>query len=521
VESCVAALRKALEHPVVYTGLLPIVTTDDYNTIVAFSSVKIKSCKSMIESGSALARKSKGQNAGRFALWIAAAVSSLGGFLFGYDNIVISGAIGHLSKYFQLQPASIGWAAGCALIGCLFGSATAGGVADRFGLKRALYACAGCFALSSLGVLISGSFSQYVAWRIVGGIGIGAASIVAPMYIAEIAPAKVRGRLVVLYQFGIVTGILCAVYVNMLIERSGSESWQVAHGWRWMFAAAAIPAIVFAIVIAFSQESPRWLMKVGRQAQAKHVLAVINGEVAARSEAASIEQSLAEEEGGLRELFRGPFRRALIIGFLLAAFSQTSGITSLLSFLPEVFKSAGQKASDAFFQSVLVGVVNLIFTLFAIWLVDKAGRKTLILFGTCLQTLSLALVASLYMLAATGNGILGGIMAFVAGHAIGNGAVCWVIISEIFPTKVRGMAMSIATTAIWIFAYLADQFFPLLQARLGSSGTFFVFAAMAAINFIFVVLFVPETKGYSLEQISHIWLPRTVPHADAANTRSR
>jgi SP family arabinose:H+ symporter-like MFS transporter len=188
--------------------------------------------------------------------------------------------------------------------------------------------------------------------------------------------------------------------------------------------------------------------------------------------------------------------------------------------LPEVFKSAGQKASDAFFQSVLVGIVNLVFTVLAIWLVDKAGRKTLILFGTCLQTLSLALVASLYMLAVAGNGVLGGIMAFVAGHAVGNGAVCWVIISEIFPTKVRGTAMSIATTAIWIFAYLADQFFPLMQAHLGSSGAFFVFSAMAAINFIFVLLFVPETKGYSLEEISHIWLPQAAASADAVNTRT-
>lgn len=472
----------------------------------------------MIETGSVLAKQFGGQKAARFALWIATAVSSLGGFLFGYDNIVISGAIGHLSKYFHLQPASIGWAAGCALVGCLLGSATAGSVADRVGLKRTLYGCAACFALSSFGVWISNSFSQYVGWRIVGGIGIGAASIVAPMYIAEIAPARVRGRLVVLYQFGIVAGILCAVYVNMLVERSHGESWQIAHGWRLMFAAAAIPAIIFAVAIGFSEESPRWLMKAGRRLQAERVLAIVNGEDAARSEAVSIQRSLAEEQGGFKELVEGPFRRALIVGFLLAAFSQTSGITCLLSFLPEVFKSAGQKASDAFFQSVLVGIVNLVFTVLAIWLVDKAGRKTLILFGTSLQTLSLITVASFYMLAIASNGVLGGIMAFVAGHAVGNGAVCWVIISEIFPTKMRGTAMSIATTAIWIFAYLADQFFPLMQAHLGSSGAFFVFAAMAALNFIFVLLFVPETKGYSLEQISHIWLTRSVADTDTVNT---
>jgi SP family arabinose:H+ symporter-like MFS transporter len=441
----------------------------------------------------------------RGALIVSTLVSSLAGFLFGYDNIVISGAIGHLSRYYRLQPVAVGWAAGCALIGCLLGSATSGVLADRFGLKRVLYACAACFGLSSFGVWMAASFAQYVVWRIIGGVGIGSASIVAPMYIAEIAPASVRGRLVVFYQFGIVAGILGAVYVNMLIERSGSEQWNVEHGWRWMFAAAALPAIIFARAIAFSKESPRWLMKAGYEQQAQDVLVAINGVSAADAEGAKIRKSLAQEEGGLKELFSGPFRRALLIGFLLAAFSQTSGITCLLSFLPEVFKSAGQRASDAFFQAVLVGIVNLVFTLLAVWLVDRAGRKTLILLGTCMQALALATIASLYWIGGSGLGTLAGIMAFVAGHAIGNGAVCWVIISEIFPTKVRGVAMSIATTAIWIFAYLANQFFPLMQTRLGSHGTFFLFSAMAAINFLFVLILVPETKGYSLEEISHIW----------------
>ena len=265
-------------------------------------------------------------------LIVSTLVSSLGGFLFGYDNIVISGAIGHLAKYYGLHPAAMGWAASCALIGCLLGSAGAGALADRFGLKRALYGCAACFAVSSFGVLLAGSFTQYVAWRIVGGLGIGSASIVAPMYIAEIAPASVRGRLVVFYQLGIVAGILCAVYVNMLIERSGNEIWEVAHGWRWMFAAAAVPALVFVLVIVFSKESPRWLMKRGREEEAAHVLASINGAPEAKVEAEAIRQSLSEEEGGIRELLTGPLRRALVVGFLLAALSQTSGITCLLSF---------------------------------------------------------------------------------------------------------------------------------------------------------------------------------------------
>ncbi len=449
----------------------------------------------------------KSHSASVDVLIISTLVSALGGFLFGYDNIVISGAIGHLAKYYGLDPVGIGWAAGCALIGCLLGSASAGVIADRVGLKRALYGCAVCFALSSLGLLTATSFQQYVVWRIIGGLGIGSASIVAPMYIAEIAPALVRGRLVVFYQFGIVTGILCSVFVNMLIERSGAESWQVEHGWRWMFAAAAIPAIIFAITIAFSRESPRWLMKMGRQKEADLVLKAVNGSSIAAAEGEAIRQSLRGEEGGLKELISGPYRRALIIGFLLAAFSQTSGITCLLSFLPEVFKSAGQNSSDAFVQSVLVGAVNLAFTVLAIWLVDRAGRKTLILFGTCTQALALATVGCLYLVGGAGRGILAGLMAFVAGHAIGNGAVCWVIISEIFPTKVRGAAMSIATTAIWIFAYLANQFFPIMESHFGSDGTFFVFAAMATANFVFVLTVVPETKGYSLEQIGRLWAP--------------
>lgn len=432
-------------------------------------------------------------------------VSTLGGFLFGYDNIVVSGAIGHLSRYFALDAVGIGWAAGCALIGCLAGSASAGAIADKIGLKRSLYACAVCFALSSFGLLTASTFAHYTLWRILGGLGIGSASIVAPMYIAEIAPAVVRGRLVVFYQLGIVTGILCSVFVNMLIERSHTEIWQVEHGWRWMFAAAGIPAIFFAAAIAFSSESPRWLMKAGRGVESERVLASISGASAGAAEADSIRRALAQEDGGFGELRKASLRRPLLIGFLLAAFSQTSGITCLLSFLPEVFKSSGQDAADAFSQSVQVSVVNLALTILAIRLVDRAGRKTLILAGTLIQALSLASVGYLYLAGGHPIGILLGIMAFVAGHAIGNGAVCWVIISEIFPNKVRGAAMSIAITAIWIFAYLANQFFPVLQSHLSSSGTFFVFASMAALNFVFVLSFVPETKGYSLEQITSLW----------------
>ena len=437
-------------------------------------------------------------------LIIAASVSALGGLLFGYDNIVISGAIHYLSQCFNLDAAGVGWAAGCALIGCTGGAAGAGAVVDRIGLKKGLALCAACFALSSLGMWFAASLNQFVIWRLIGGLGIGAASIIAPMYIAEIAPARLRGRLVTLYQLGIVLGILAAVFVNMLIQRLGDEAWNSSTGWRWMFFAGLVPALLFGMTIVPAVESPRWLMKMGRQADALSVLSKINGKTTAVSEAAQIQDSLALEEGHISELFT-TFRRPLLIGIMLAGFSQLSGITPLFSFLPEIFRSAGTATSDAFFQSVLVSLVNLIFTLFALWLVDLSGRKKLILAGTLLQTISFALVGWFYHVHGSGLWVLIFVMTFVAGHAFGNGVACWVIISEIYPTKVRGRAMSIATTALWVVGYLGNQSFPLMQKHLGSDGTFWCFSVAAFLNLACVFWLVPETKGRSLEDITRFW----------------
>ena len=239
-------------------------------------------------------------------LWflvVAASVSSLGGFLFGYDNIVISGAIGYLTKSFNLDAAGVGWAAGCALVGCLAGSAGSGWLADRIGLKKSLAICAACFAGSSVGVFFSYSLNQFVIWRMLGGVGIGAASNLSPMYIAEIAPTRMRGRLVTLYQLGIVLGILSAVYVNMLIQKGGTEQWNQAVGWKWMFLAGAVPAVLFALAIVAALESPRWLMKVGRMDEGQDVLTSINGETIAQQETVCIRESLVAEEGKFSELF--------------------------------------------------------------------------------------------------------------------------------------------------------------------------------------------------------------------------
>lgn len=384
------------------------------------------------------------------------------------------------------------------------GCAAAGSIADRLGKKKGLALCAVCFALSAGGIFWAESLPQFVGWRLIGGLGIGAASVISPNYIAEIAPTRVRGRCVTLYQLGIVVGILAAVFVNMLIQRMGDEAWNIASGWRWMFFAGIVPAVLFGAMIVPAMESPRWLMKMGRREEAVGVLSRINDPATATREAAAIEQSLSVEQGHISELFT-TFRRPLLIGIMLAGLQQISGITPIFTFLPDIFRAAGTPTGDAFFQSVLVSVINLVFTLFALWLVDQAGRKTLILAGTAVQFVSLALVGWFYHIHGSGLAVLVFVMGFVAGHAFGNGVACWVIISEIYPTKVRGRGMSIATTALWLVGYVGNQLFPIMQKNLGSDGTFWCFSAGALLTIVLVGALVPETKGRSLEEITQSW----------------
>jgi SP family arabinose:H+ symporter-like MFS transporter len=272
-----------------------------------------------------------------------------------------------------------------------------------------------------------------------------------------------------------------------------------------MFFAGVVPAILFALMILPAVESPRWLMKMGRQPQAIAVLAKINGADEAARQAAEIENALAIEAEHLSELFT-TFRRPLLLGIMLACLQQVSGITPLFSFLPEIFRAAGTATSDAFFQSVLVSLINLLFTLFALWLVDRAGRKTLIIAGTILQFVSFAFVGWLYHVHGSGLAVLVLVMSFVAGHAFGNGVACWVIISEIYPTKVRGRGMSIATTALWLVGFLGNQSFPIMQKHLGLDGTFWLFSAGALLTVVLVAWLIPETKGRSLEEITNSWI---------------
>jgi SP family arabinose:H+ symporter-like MFS transporter len=441
----------------------------------------------------------------RWDLLVSATVSILGGFLFGFDNIVISGAIRFLSHHFGLGVIGTGWAASCALAGCIVGSSTIGMVVDRIGHKKSLLICTACFATSSVGAWIAHSLTQFVCWRVVGGLGIGAASILAPMYIAEIAPARLRGRLVTLYQAGIVLGILAAVFSNFLIQRLGNEAWNESVGWRLMFLVGVVPAALFGAMIAPAVESPRWLFKIGRDKEATYILSRVDDPDRVEPEARSIRAALQEEEGRFTELF-ATYRRPLLLGIMLAGLQQISGITPIFAFLPEIFRAAGTARGDSFFQTVLVSVINLVFTFVGLWLVDTAGRRAIILAGTTVQCLALFSVGWLYHVHGSGIAILVFVMSFVAGHAFGNGIACWVLISEFYPTRVRGRAMSMATTFLWIVGFLGSQSFPVLMHSFGPAVTFWIFCAGALLTIILVGTLVPETKGRTLEQISQLWL---------------
>jgi SP family arabinose:H+ symporter-like MFS transporter len=292
----------------------------------------------------------------------------------------------------------------------------------------------------------------------------------------------------------------------MLIQKGGTEEWNQAVGWKWMFMAGVVPAVLFAVAIVAALESPRWLMKAGRMDEGQEVLTRINGAMIAKQETVSIRESLVAEEGRFSELFTSGFGRALFLGVVLAGLTQTSGITPVFSYLPSIFEAAGTKTGDAFFQSVLVSAINLVFTLVALWLVDKAGRRTLLLTCISIQVLAFSTVGLFYLMGGWPIGILIGVMAFVAGHAVGNGVVGWVILSEIFPTKLRGRAMSIATTSLWVFAFLGNLVFPVMQKAVGNHGAFWVFTFMAVVNLFFVIFLVPETKGHSLEDIEKIFI---------------
>lgn len=452
---------------------------------------------------------------------VLASVAALGGFLFGYDWVVIGGAKPFYEVYFQLHsPQLIGWANSCALLGCLIGALAAGETGNLLGRRKALLIAAVLFAISSIFTGWAHGFMKFIFWRITGGVAIGLASHVSPLYIAEVSPAAWRGRLVSLNQLALVCGILAAQIVNWRIAdlvpaANGSlvfpHSWGAQFGWRWMFTAVAAPSLVFFIFALFIPESPRWLISRHRVAEAGRVLAKIGGAAYARSEQAAIAASLHEESGpalSRREFLSGSMRRLLLIGVALAVLQQWSGINVLFNYAEEVYRSAGFGVSGIMFDIVITGAINLVFTLVSLALVDRAGRRRLMLLGCAGVGCSHLAASFVYREGMKGTGALVLTLCAIACYAMSLAPVTWVLISEIFPNRMRSFGVSIAVGALWIASFVLAYSFPFLNVQLGTSGVFFVYSSICFLGFVFVYRFVPETKGKSLEQIEQVMADR-------------
>jgi sugar porter (SP) family MFS transporter len=447
-------------------------------------------------------------------VWLISAVAAMGGLLFGWDWVVIGGAKPFFQRYFQLTTETqIGWANSCALLGCLAGALTAGGLSDRFGRKRLLLAAALLFAITSLGNALAASFAVFIGWRIAGGVAIGLASNLSPLYIAEIAPAEIRGKLVSINQLTIVVGILLAQFINWFLVRDlqpGAsdayirDSWFGQQGWRWMFGLTAAPSLLFLIGMALVPESPRWLAKMGRHAQARSILAKIGGAAYADAAIAEIELSVAGEDGRVvrfSELLEPGMRRALVLGVGLAVFQQWCGINVIFNYAEEIFHAAGYDISMVLKNIAWTGSVNLAFTFVALGTVDRRGRRPLMLFGAAGLALIYVLLGGCYAAGVKGLPMLLLVLAAIGCYAMSLAPVTWVVISEIFPNRIRAAAMAVAVSSLWIACFALTFTFPSLNAKLGSAGTFWLYAAICVCGFVFIKWKLPETKGKTLEEI--------------------
>jgi len=439
-------------------------------------------------------------------------VAALGGLLFGYDTGVINGAIGPLKAHFVLDANWAGWATGCALVGCAIGAAIAGVLSDWLGRKKVLILSAILFFISAVGTALPKNITTFIIYRIIGGLGVGAASMSSPMYIAEISPARIRGRMVSVNQFAIVTGFLVVYFVNYFIALQGDQMWNQESGWRWMFGSEALPALLLLVLLFFVPESPRWLTKQNRSDEALEILTRVDGAEYAKTELLEIKDALAHESGSLKQLFQPGMKIVLVIGIVLAVLQQVTGINVFLYFGTEIFKKMGSETNAALLQTVIVGVVNLSFTIIAIWMVDRLGRKPLMMIGSVGMGLSLLGMGLMAYVQKTDLWVLLFILGYIACFALSVGPVTWVILSEIFPTRIRGRAMAIATVCLWVANYLVSQTFPMMEEnnwlleKFHHAFPFWLYGIFCVVLVTFVWRFVPETKGKTLEEIEKHWM---------------
>jgi MFS transporter, SP family, xylose:H+ symportor len=446
-------------------------------------------------------------------IWGLAISAALGGLLFGYDWVVIGGARQFYESYFNLSSsAQVGWANSCALLGCLLGSLTAGGIAERYGRKPVLLLSAVLFAVSSILTGWSFSFTSFILWRVIGGVAIGLASNVSPLYIAEISPAALRGRLVSLNQFAIVVGILLAQIINWIIARpiplglSSSalqQTWNFQYGWRWMFSAVVVPALCFAVAAILLPESPRWLINRKRDAEAVSTLQRIGGKPYAAAEFDRIRSSYDQsvESSSWKELLGPGTRRVFFIAIALAVLQQWTGINILFNYASEIYRSAGYGSNDIFLNIVITGSINLIFTVLAMFLVDSLGRRKLMLLGCIGIALCHLLCAWAYMNGKLGAPVLVLTLGAIGCYALTLAPVTWVLIAEIFPNRVRSQGIAGAVSALWIASFALTYTFPSINSRLGTGGAFISYGMICLMGAVLVFLGVPETRGYTLEQI--------------------
>ena len=433
-------------------------------------------------------------------LLIFSSVAALGGLLFGFDTGVISGAIHFIKVEFYLNAYQEGFAVSSLMIACVIGALFAGPIADWTGRKKVLILCAVLFTISTILSALPRSFTELVIARFIGGMGVGMASVVSPMYIAEIAPAKIRGRLVALNQLAIVVGILLSYFSNWLLVDTG------INNWRYMLVAEILPAITFLMGLFFIPESPRWLTKEGLEKEALDVLNVVAGAANADHELQEVKKSLAEKRTSLKELLHPSLRRVLIVGILFSLFAHITGIDTIIYYGPIIFLESGFKTDSALLASVIIGITNLIFTFVGMAMVDKAGRRFLLLVGIAGMGISMTLVGFCMqsdMISAKWT--LLWIMTYIASFAMSIGVVIWVYLSEIYPTRVRGQALSVATMVLWLGNVILMQLFPVMMERFGG-GTFYIFSFICLLAFIFTWTMVKETRGVSLEEIEKIWV---------------
>ena len=461
--------------------------------------------------------KSQNNKTNNAYLFFIALTAALGGFLFGYDTAVISGTISFVKNKFMLDLAMEGWFVSSALWGCIFGVTVAGELSDRYGRKKSLIASGLLFSASALGCALSSSFTELIIYRIIGGVGVGVASMLSPLYISEVSPAKVRGRMVALYQFAITIGIVSAYFVNAkLLTFAESNADSVCSGlsqkifvnevWRAMFGSEAVPALLFFSMMFLVPASPRWLSSKNRNHEAGKVLRKINRPDIATAELSQIKQAIAkEEDGSWSVLFHKGIKVALLAGMALAILSQFTGINAIIYYGPRIMEEAGIKLNDALGGQVIIGLVNMFATVFAIMKIDQFGRKRLMLGGITGMFISLIIVGVLFYLGQTqGYLLLFFILTFITSFAVGYGPVIWVLLSEIYPTKVRGRAMSVATLTLWLGTALIGQVVPWMLEVLSPTGTFLVFA-FCCVPVPFILKLVPETRGMTLEEIESVW----------------